>query len=71
MRADIVVLDATHPLLAGKTNDAILDAYLFAGNANLVRDVMVAGHWPVRDGHVPGEEAIAADFKRTMARLTV
>ena len=35
------------------------------------RDVMVAGHWPVRDGHVPGEEAIAADFKRTMARLTV
>ena len=68
-RADIVVLGTAHPLLAGKTEDAILDTYLFAGNTTPVRDVMVGGRWTVRDGHVDGEETIAADFKRTMARL--
>ena len=69
MAADIVTLDAHHPLLAGKTGDAILDAYVFAGNANLVRDVMVGGRWTVRDGRHPEEEAIASEFVRTMERL--
>ena len=67
--ADIVTLDAHHPLLAGKTGDAILDAWIFAGNANLVRDVMVGGRWVVRAGRHPEEEAIASEFVRTMERL--
>ena len=67
--ADIVTLDAAHPLLAGKTGDAILDAYIFAGNANLVRDVMVGGRWIVRDGRHPEEDEIAREFVRTMERL--
>ncbi len=67
--ADIVTLDPAHPLLAGKTGDAILDAYVFAGNANLVRDVMVGGSWILRDGRHPEEEAIGGAFARTMARL--
>ena len=69
--ADIVTLDAGHPLLAGKTGDAILDAYIFAGNANLVRDVMVGGRWIVRDGRHPEEDEIAREFVRTMERLAV
>ncbi len=68
-KADIVVLDAAHPLLAGKTGDAVLDAWIFAGNAALVRDVMVGGHWAVRDGRHPEEDAVARDFIRTMKRL--
>ena len=67
--ADIVTLDAAHPLLAGKTDDAILDAWVFAGNANLVRDVMVGGSWVVRNGRHPEEDAIASEFVRTMERL--
>ena len=67
--ADIATLDAAHPLLAGKTGDAILDAWVFAGNANLVRDVMVGGRWVVRDGRHPEEEAIVRAFWRTMERL--
>ncbi len=67
--ADIVVLDAAHPLLAGKTGDAILDAYVFAGNENPVRDVMVGGSWVVRDGRHAEEGAIAREFVRTMERL--
>ena len=67
--ADIVTLDASHPLLAGRTDDAILDTYVFAGNANPVRDVMVGGSWVVRDGRHPEEEAIGRAFVRTMERL--
>ena len=67
--ADIVALDAAHPLLAGKTEDDILDAWIFAGNASLVRDVMVGGRWLVRDRRHPEEEAIAREFVRTMGRL--
>ena len=67
--ADIVTLDAAHPLFAGKTDDAILDAWIFAGNANLVRDVMVGGSWVVRNGRHPEEDAIASEFVRTMERL--
>ena len=67
--ADILVLDPAHPLLAGKSGDAILDSWIFAGNANPVRDVMVGGNWVVRDGRHPEEDTIARDFARTMARL--
>ncbi len=69
-RADIVVLDANHPLLAGRAGDTLLDSHLFAGNANPVVDVMVGGNWVVRDGRLGGEEEIAARFLRSMARLT-
>ncbi|MDE0058121.1 MAG: formimidoylglutamate deiminase [Defluviicoccus sp.] len=67
--ADIVVLDAAHPLLAGKSGDTILDSWIFAGNENLVRDVMVGGRWVVRDGRHAEENAIARAFVRTIERL--
>lgn len=67
-RADLIVLDRHHPSLIGRTGDLVLDALLFApGSA--VRDVMVGGVWCVRDGHHPGEIAIAKAYGRTLARL--
>ncbi len=39
------------------------------GNANPVRDVMVGGHWVVRDGVHPHEEQALADYRRAVARL--
>ncbi len=68
-RADIVVLDAAHPALAGRDGDAVLDSYLFAGNLSPLRDVMVGGRWVIRDGHHADEEAIAQAYRETAARL--
>jgi formimidoylglutamate deiminase len=48
--ADFLVLDGEDPLLAGGDGDELLDRFVFAGNRPLVRDVMVAGRWVVRDG---------------------
>ncbi len=67
--ADLVVLDPEHPSLVGRRGAALLDGWVFAGNATPVRHVMVAGRWVVRHGmHVRGAE-IAAAFSRTMHRL--
>jgi formimidoylglutamate deiminase len=67
--ADLVVLDPEHPALVGRQGDALLDSWLYAGNATPVRHVMVAGRWVVQHGaHVRGDEIVAA-FRRTMRRL--
>ncbi|MGF7177689.1 formimidoylglutamate deiminase [Azospirillum doebereinerae] len=69
LRADLVVLDTRHPLLAARSGDAWLDGWIFAGNANLVRDVIVAGRVVVRDRRHPQENAIAERFTHTIGRL--
>ncbi|HJU39254.1 MAG TPA: formimidoylglutamate deiminase, partial [Tahibacter sp.] len=43
MRADFVVLDDASPWLAGREAADLPDTFVFAGNANLVRDVFVGG----------------------------
>lgn len=68
-RADIVVLDDASPLLANTPEHALLDTFVFAGNQSLVRDVMVAGRWCVRDFKHHAEASISADFIRTVGRL--
>jgi formimidoylglutamate deiminase len=68
-RADFVVLDRDHPLLWGKTHDRILDALVFAGNAPLVRDVMVGGIWRIEAGRHAREEEIAASYRRALCLL--
>jgi formimidoylglutamate deiminase len=69
-RADLFVVDDTAPLLAARDGANALDTFLFAGNANLVRDVMVAGEWVVRDFHHRDEQRIAARYRETAQRLT-
>ncbi len=49
-RADLVVLDGQHPLLAHVSGDDILGRWLFAGLNRMVKDVMVGGDWVVQDG---------------------
>ncbi len=68
-RADIIVLDGDHPLIAGRAGDRLLDSYVFAGNRNLVRDVMVAGSWVVRGGRHEDEDAIADAYRGAISRL--
>lgn len=69
-RADLVVLESDHPLLAGRSRDTLLDSWIFSGNVPLVRDVMVGGRWVVREGRHPAREEIAARYLEMVEGLT-
>ncbi len=49
--ADLVSLDAGNPNLAGRTGDALLDSFIFAGGNGLVSDVWAAGRHCVHEGN--------------------
>jgi formimidoylglutamate deiminase len=68
-RADLIRLDAAHPILAGGRGDALLDALVFSGNVNPVRDVMVGGRWLVRDGSHLRRDEIAEAYRTTLRKL--
>jgi cytosine/adenosine deaminase-related metal-dependent hydrolase len=65
--ASFVSLDPSHPTLAGKIGDAILDAWIFA-RAN-VDCVWVGGQKLVENGRHVKREAIAERFRRVIKVL--
>lgn len=69
-RADLLVLDESAPNLVGKTGDEVLDALVFAGNTNSVRDVMVGGRFVVKNGHHAGEAAVFERYRKALSSLT-
>jgi len=69
LRADLVVLDGTHPDLASRSGDAIANALIFSGATNLVRDVMMGGVWAIREGRHAHEGVAAEAYKRALAGL--
>ncbi len=69
-RADWLVLDGTHPSMAGASPDTALDHLVFAGGEAAIRDVMVGGRWVVKQGHHAAELPLRADFLRLMQRLS-
>ncbi|HEY3521951.1 MAG TPA: formimidoylglutamate deiminase [Rhodanobacteraceae bacterium] len=68
-RANLLVLDENSPLLAARDRNNLLDTFVFAGNAPLVRSVMVNGEWVVRDFRHRDEERIAARYRRCVCKL--
>ncbi len=64
-----VLLDAEHPLLAARAADAVLDSWIFAGNAPLVREVRVGGRTVVHAGMHVQRGAIAVRYRQALARL--
>ena len=68
-RADLIVLDEHAAQLAARDTSNVLDSWIFAGNANLVRDVMVGGEWRVRDGRHRDEENILARYRTVVEQL--
>jgi formimidoylglutamate deiminase len=68
-RADLLALDAASPLLAGRDAAHAIDSWIFAGNTNLVRDVMVAGEWVVRDFRHRDEARVAARYREVVERI--
>jgi formimidoylglutamate deiminase len=69
-RADIIILDPSHPALTGRTDDAILDAMIFAAATPCITDVIVGGRQIVRDGQHIAHRDIVERWHRTAARLT-
>jgi formimidoylglutamate deiminase len=68
-RADLLVLEGGHPNLDGLDAADVLGRFLFCGNDNLVRDVLVGGQWVVRNGRHLAQDAIAQRYKTALRQL--
>ncbi|MGE0210637.1 MAG: formimidoylglutamate deiminase [Parvibaculaceae bacterium] len=68
-RADIVVLDADHPLLLGRERDEAVDSWIFSAGAAAVKDVIVGGKPVVSDRRHIREDEILGGFRKAIARL--
>lgn len=69
LRANLLVLDPNHPILCGRSGDALIDSWVFSGSATPVRDVMVGGSWVVKDGAHIHQDSIARAYRKSSARL--
>lgn len=67
--ADLTALDADGLNLADKSGDAILDAWIFAGDDRAVTDVWAAGRHLVAGGRHVARDAVEADYRRVMRGL--
>ncbi len=68
-RADLLVLDPQHPDVATLPAERLLDAVIFAGNRNPVRDVMVGGRWVVTEGRHRDEARVFESYRSAVAAL--
>ena len=67
--ADIVALDPTHPALIGRSGDALLDGWIFAGDARCVDSVWRRGQRVVEHGRHRHAEAIGGAYAACLRRL--
>ncbi len=68
-RADFVALDDSHPRLYGRSDDSLIDSWIFSGNENLVKDVYVGGKQMIQNGRHANEEAINQNYRQTLDHL--
>jgi formimidoylglutamate deiminase len=69
LRCDLVELDDLHPSLLGRTKDSLLDAWVFSGQANPIRTVVVGAKRLVEGGRHIARLDIGEAFAGTMRRL--
>ena len=69
VRADMIILNTDHPVLAGRSGDAILDTWIFAGGRAVIKDVFAAGHRVVCEGRHWDEDRIANTYRQAICRL--
>lgn len=67
--ADIVTLDADHPALIERKGDRLLDGWIFGANRPAVESVWRAGKPVVQGGRHVARDAVAADYRKTLAKL--
>lgn len=68
-RADWVILEDEHPLLAGRKKNFMLDSFVFAGNQSLVKDVYVGGKKVIADGVHQNEQSVRENYVRTIRKI--
>jgi formimidoylglutamate deiminase len=68
-RADIVTLDTTHPSLAGRRGDAVLDGWIFAAGAGAVACVWAGGNKVVEGGRHRLRKKARDAFNAAVRRL--
>lgn len=69
-RADLLVLDTSHPNITGKRHDQILDSFIFCNHApSPIRDVMTGGRWVVQHGRHEQEKASASAYRSALHDL--
>jgi formiminoglutamate deiminase len=69
-RADFFTLDAAHPTLAGRLDDAILDAFLFADSRGMIDGVWRGGRQWVRSGRHVARDAVTRRYLAALRTLT-
>lgn len=67
--ADLAALDTDHLTLQGKSEDGLLDAWIFAADDRAVTDVWAAGRHMVVAGRHVARDAVEAEYRRVMGRL--
>ncbi len=67
--ADVVSLAAGHPALVGRSGDALLDGWIFAGDSRCVETVWRRGARVVEHGRHRDAEAIGGAYAATLRRL--
>jgi formimidoylglutamate deiminase len=68
-KANLIVIDTEHPNLVGHSERTLLDTFIFSGNDNPIRDVMVGGKWVVRDRRHELEDSTKYQFSQTIREL--
>ena len=68
-RADLLVLDHQSPDLSTTDDEFIMDTLIFAPNQSLIRSVMAAGEWHVRDFRHRDEDRLTQAFIKTLKSL--
>ena len=67
--ADLLAIDTTHINLPGRTNDTLLDSYIFSGDDGLVSEVWSAGRHIVKDGKHILHDEITEAYRKTTNKL--
>lgn len=67
--ADIVSLDPAHPVLVGRSGDAILDSFVFAGRKDVIDGVWRAGAKLVTNGRHHRRGEIAARYRQVLENV--
>lgn len=68
-RADWIVLDEKNPFVAASSANALFDRWLFGHTSQLVKDVMVGGHWVIKDQQHAQDESTSQSFLQTLRAL--
>jgi formimidoylglutamate deiminase len=68
-RADWLVLDPAHALLAGAPPERVLDRFVFGGGRGAIRDVVVGGTTVVREGRHAFQQDCEREFLTWMREM--